>query len=224
MVLRLTILAHEATEATHAARFAAPDDPLSRVGRGAAERAAGVSERVPDGLSGDDSGASLGTGVAASSEASAAKAAVMSAPEDRCLETARLRGIEVGRTEEVLADLDVGRWVGLEQSALAPEEVMAWAMDPTFDGHGGESLVAYLARTAEYLDALPEPQGSARTEPVGSARTVVVAHPATIRAAVLHALSAPAHAFWRVDAGPGTRVDLHRRSGRWTLRLPGDRG
>ena len=211
MVLRLTILAHEATEATHAARFAAPDDPLSRVGRVAAERAAGVSGDVGDGVL-----AGAGTSGTGGLPAGSATTTITSAPESRCLETARLRGVEVGRTDDALADLDVGRWAGLEQSALAPEELMGWATDPTFDGHGGESLVAYLARTAVYLDSLPDPEGSART--------VLVAHPATTRAAILHCLSAPAHAFWRIDAGPGGRVDLHRRSGRWTLRLPGDRG
>ncbi|MFC7642844.1 hypothetical protein ACFQX6_19370 [Streptosporangium lutulentum] len=41
--------------------------------------------------------------------------------------------------------------------------------------------------------------------------------PPVIRAAVVHALGAPAAAFWRIDVAPLARVALTGRGGRWQL-------
>nr|BFE80044.1 hypothetical protein GCM10020093_026450 [Planobispora longispora] len=54
----------------------------------------------------------------------------------------------------------------------------------------------------------------------GPGRTVAVTHPAVVRAAVVHALGAPARSFWRVDVAPLARVSLTGRGGRWRLSYP----
>jgi broad specificity phosphatase PhoE len=38
-----------------------------------------------------------------------------------------------------------------------------------------------------------------------------------VRAAVVHALGAPLHAFWRIDAAPLSLTELHAADGRWTV-------
>jgi len=40
-----------------------------------------------------------------------------------------------------------------------------------------------------------------------------------IRAAVLRALDMPPKSFWRLDVAPVSRIVMHFRKGRWTLRL-----
>jgi broad specificity phosphatase PhoE len=49
--------------------------------------------------------------------------------------------------------------------------------------------------------------------------TIAVTHPAVIRAAVLSAFDMPPKSFWRIDVAPVSRVVMHFRKGRWTLRL-----
>jgi hypothetical protein len=45
-----------------------------------------------------------------------------------------------------------------------------------------------------------------------------VAHPAVLRATAIAALNAPPALFWRLDAGPLTRLELRSDGRRWTLR------
>lgn len=133
---------------------------------------------------------------------------VLVGPESRCVSTARLRGFPDPVTDPRLADLDVGDWAGRERDGIDDHDLLAWLSDPAARPHGGESLEDFRDRTAGVLDSIP----------TGS-RTVLVAHPATIRAALLVALDAPTASFWRVDAGPGHELLLHGRPGRWTVRL-----
>lgn len=184
MVLRLTLIAHAATEATHAGRFARPDDELSRAGTGAAERLAsgGLVPPSPELL--------------------------VRAPEVRVAQTASILGYGHARVDHALEDLDLGAWSGTGLDSIPGEELAAWTSDPAFDAHGGESVAAACARVGAALDGLPA-EGTA----------VVLAHPSTLRAAVIHCLSAGPAAFFRVDAGPGHTLGLHRRGDRWTLRL-----
>lgn len=188
MVFRLTLIAHAATEATHAARFAVPGDELSRAGRGVAQRLAASGELPRD----------------------SAEELVLRAPELRAEQTADLLGYGDCRTDEALADIDLGAWEGREIVEIPADDLSAWNADPEFCGHGGETVSAACARIGAALDALG---GQGR----GSA--VIIAHPSTLRAVVIHSLSAPAQGFFRVDAGPGRMLGLHGRGGRWTLRL-----
>jgi len=75
--------------------------------------------------------------------------------------------------------------------------------DPATAPNGGESVLALCQRIGHWLDHLPKDMG----------RTLAVTPPAVACAAVLHALAAPAQAFWRIDiphwhasTSPGERV------------------
>ncbi|MFC3964717.1 histidine phosphatase family protein [Nocardia jiangsuensis] len=135
-------------------------------------------------------------------------AVVLTGPEQRALRTAGLLGVHA-EVDPALRDLDAGRWRGLDMGELPTEQLHAWLTDPAFDGHGGESVAAVVARVEAWMRRV-----AAAGEPV-----LAVTHPAVVRAAVVVALGAPSSAFWRVDVSPGSRTRLHFR-GAWTLRLP----
>jgi broad specificity phosphatase PhoE len=61
--------------------------------------------------------------------------------------------------------------------------------DPDAAPHGGESLSAFAARVAEWLDEQARP-------------VVAITHAGVIRAAVVHANRAPLSAFWEIDPAP----------------------
>lgn len=130
------------------------------------------------------------------------------APERRAGQTATLLGLDAA-TEPLLADLDCGRWRGHALDALPAGDVTVWLTEPAATPHGGESIVELIERVTTWLGSL---------SPTGSA-VVAVTHPAVIRAAIVVALDAPPRSFWRVDVAPAGRTGLHRRGGRWTLRL-----
>lgn len=114
-------------------------------------------------------------------------------------------------SEPALADWDLGTWRGRrldELSGADPAGVRAWLTDPAAAPHGGESLLALVARVGAWLDTLPAEGG----------RVLAVASPAVIRAATTHALTLPPPAFWRLDVAPLTVTELSGRSGRWNLR------
>ncbi|MEV7009077.1 histidine phosphatase family protein [Streptosporangium sp. NPDC051022] len=132
------------------------------------------------------------------------------AGELRCAQTAEALGLRA-EPDPLLADCDYGRWSGrtlAEIEAAEPEALAAWLTDPAAAPHGGESIIDLLGRVAGWLSAL---------EP---GRTVAVTHAAVVRAAVVHAVGAPASAFWRVDVAPLARVELTGRAGRWRLSYP----
>ncbi|MFF1477723.1 histidine phosphatase family protein [Streptomyces sp. NPDC058301] len=113
--------------------------------------------------------------------------------------------------EPALTDWDLGHWRGRrldELSATDPTGVRAWLTDPAAAPHGGESLLALIARVGAWLDTLPAAGG----------RILAVASPAVVRAAVTHALTLPPASFWRLDVAPLTLTELSGRAGRWNLR------
>lgn len=133
------------------------------------------------------------------------------APSPRCRQTAQALGLPTPTDEPALAGCDNGRWRGRtldEVAAAEPEALARWLADPAAAPHGGEPLQALLDRVAGWLAALPGD---------GPAVTAVV-EPDTVRAAAVHALDAPAAAFWRLDVRPLTATHLTGRSGRWNLR------
>ncbi|MFJ8041728.1 histidine phosphatase family protein [Kitasatospora sp. NPDC096147] len=132
----------------------------------------------------------------------------VSSPTTRCRETAAALGL-AAVPETALAAWSMGSWRGRtleELTATDPAGLAAWLSDPEAAPHGGEPLTALCARTAAWLDALPD------------GRVLAVAEPELVRAAALHALGAPPAAFWRIDVPPLTATDLTGRSGRWNLR------
>jgi len=136
----------------------------------------------------------------------------LSAPSRRCRETAGALGLDAA-AETALRDLDLGSWRGRtldEVAAAEPDALAAWTTDPAAAPHGGESVLDLCRRVARWLDALAESAGG---------RVLAVADASVARAAVVHALAAPPHAFWRIDVPPLTPVRLTGRAGRWNLRL-----
>ncbi|MFJ3788642.1 histidine phosphatase family protein [Kitasatospora sp. NPDC090091] len=139
-------------------------------------------------------------------------ARVLTGPSVRCTGTAAALGLDAATTPE-LADCDWGRWEGrrlADLGAAEPEAISAWLSDPDAAPHGGESVAALGARIRGWLDGLGEPEAG------GPVLAVVEA--AVVRAAVVHGLGLPAHAFWRIDVAPLTLTELSGRAGRWNLR------
>lgn len=129
-------------------------------------------------------------------------------PERRAQQTARLLGLRA-TTEPRLADLNCGSWSGQTLRAVGPADLETWLTEPARAPHGGESIVELIERAGAWLESL-----------LGDGLpTVAVTHPAVIRAVILRALDMPPKSFWRIDVAPASRISLHFRAGRWTLRL-----
>ncbi|MET7861177.1 histidine phosphatase family protein [Streptomyces sp. NPDC005318] len=114
--------------------------------------------------------------------------------------------------QPALRDCDMGRWRGLTLSDVAarePAAVDAWLADPRSAPHGGEPLLAFIARIGGWLDTRPAQAGA----------IVAVAEPAVVRAALVYALKAPPSTYWNVDVRPLSTVTLTGLPGRWSLRL-----
>ncbi|MDF3299787.1 histidine phosphatase family protein [Streptomyces tropicalis] len=114
-----------------------------------------------------------------------------------------------------LRDCDMGRWRGLtlgEAMAREPEAVDGWLADPRSAPHGGESLLAFVARVGGWLDTRPLEDGG---------RIVAVAEPSVIRAALVYALKAPPSTYWNIDVRPLATTTVTGWAGRWNLRLEG---
>ncbi|MEV0489817.1 histidine phosphatase family protein [Streptomyces atratus] len=133
--------------------------------------------------------------------------------DERCAGTAEALGLRP-EPEPALRGWDLGRWSGqrlAEVSETEPEAVSAWLSGPSATPHGGESLLELCARVGNWLDSL-------RRDGAGDGRVIAVVEPAVVRAAIVHALSLPPQAFWRLDVAPLTLTELSGRSGRWNLR------
>lgn len=172
---------HAPTSATRSAAFPV-DEPLDEQGRAAASA---LSAALPRGCE------------------------ILSSPALRCRQTVEAAGFEA-RLDAALAECDFGLWAGatLEQiHASDPDGARAWMLDPAAASHGGESLRAFAARVARWLDAQARSEGPA----------AVVTHGGVVKAAVAHALRAPLEAFWRIDAAPLSLTELHAHDGRWTV-------
>ncbi len=136
--------------------------------------------------------------------------AALCGPEKRTRQTADLLGLRA-ETESRLADLDVGAWRGSVLGGIAPADMTSWLTDASLAPHGGESIVALMARVRDWLSSIGTRRG----------RLVAVTHPAVVRAAILVTLDAPPKSFWRIDVAPASRSVLHLRGHAWTLRSTG---
>ncbi|WP_336050308.1 histidine phosphatase family protein [Streptomyces sp. CA2R101] len=134
-------------------------------------------------------------------------------PSARCRDTGEALGLRP-LPQPALRDCDMGRWHGRTLGEVATEEpraVEAWLADPRVAPHGGESLLAFITRVGGWLD----------TRPVEDADGLLaVAEPGVVRAALVYALQAPPHTYWRIDVQPLSVTTLTGRSGRkWDLQL-----
>jgi len=130
-------------------------------------------------------------------------------PALRARETAAAAALDA-TVEPLIAEGDLGDWAGrtlAEVHEADPDGVSAWLMDPHACPHGGETLAALLQRVGGWLDAQAGQDG----------RAIAVTHAGVVKAAVVHALGAPAAAFWRVDVTPLAITELHAHDGRWTV-------
>ncbi|MER6156722.1 histidine phosphatase family protein [Streptomyces sp. NPDC001868] len=115
--------------------------------------------------------------------------------------------------QPALRDCDMGRWRGFtlgEAMAREPSAVDAWLADPHSTPHGGESLIAFIARIGGWLETRPVGEGG---------RIVAVAEPSVLRAALVYALKAPPSSYWNMDIRPLSTVTVAGHAGRWNLRL-----
>lgn len=112
--------------------------------------------------------------------------------------------------EPLLRECDYGVWAGRtldEVKSRDPEAVAEWLRDPSVAPHGGESIAALTERVATWLDAQRQIPGI----------TLAITHASVVRAAVVLALRAPPHSFWRVDVAPLSLTKLSSTGERWTL-------
>jgi broad specificity phosphatase PhoE len=118
-----------------------------------------------------------------------------------------------------LRDSDYGKWTGLtvdDVQARDPDAVSEWIRDPEAAPHGGESVVALIARVSSWLEAQKAVPGI----------IVAVTHASVIRAAMVCALEAEPRSFWHIDVAPLSLTELSANNGRWTLvsMVPGKAG
>lgn len=69
-----------------------------------------------------------------------------------------------------LRSLDVGRWHSMRPDEVPHAELGAWFADPHWDGHGGESVAAFVDRIHDAVDSMSS--GAS-----GSSGVLVVAGP-----------------------------------------------
>jgi broad specificity phosphatase PhoE len=135
-VRRLFLVRHAATSATRAVAFPV-DEPLDQR---ALSEAAALADVVP------------------------ARLDVLCSPALRTRATAEAARLGEPRIDPALAECDFGAWAGrtLEDvGAGDPGGVGAWMTDPDAQPHGGESLSAFAARVAEWLDGQAALDGGA---------------------------------------------------------------
>jgi broad specificity phosphatase PhoE len=140
---------------------------------------------------------------------------------DRCWTSPELRTRQTAEAlqpsanvQPVLRDCDYGDWRGRtfeEVYAREPEAVAAWLRDPAATPHGGESILGLMRRVAGWLAG----------EQAEHQQSIVVTHATIIRAAIVCAIEAAPHSFWRVDIAPLSITRLSGTNGRWNLASAG---
>jgi len=133
----------------------------------------------------------------------------LTSPALRAVQTAEALGLGAA-IDAALRDSDYGKWTGLsldDVQAQDPDAVAEWIGNPESAPHGGESVVALIARVSIWLE---EQQAAPGT-------VVAVTHASVIRAAIVGALQAEARSFWHIDIAPLSLTELGANNGRWTL-------
>jgi broad specificity phosphatase PhoE len=130
-------------------------------------------------------------------------------PALRARQTASAAGLKP-QAEPRLAECNFGSWAGRRLADLHladPEATSAWMSDPDACPHGGESLSAFSARVAGWLE-----EEVRRPEPV-----VAITHGGVIKASVVHALRADLRAFWRIEVQPLSITELSAHDESWSI-------
>ena len=122
---------------------------------------------------------------------------LVTSPARRCMQPG-------AAVEPRLGPWDLGAWTGRPFDEL---DLPAWRSDPSFDGHGGESLVALHDRVAGLLVEWHRLTG----------RLAAVTHAAVINTMVVQALGAPVQAVWDIDVRPASVTELHATSTGWRV-------
>jgi broad specificity phosphatase PhoE len=133
----------------------------------------------------------------------------VTSPTRRATQTAAALGLQA-TIEPTLRDCDYGKWTGRsfdEVRAQEPEALADWIKDPSVAPHGGESIVAMIARVSTWLD----------TQLTIPGVILAITHASVIRAAVVCALEAEPRSFWHIDIAPLSLTQLSGNGGRWTL-------
>lgn len=136
---------------------------------------------------------------------------VVRAPSIRCSQTADAFGV-VAASEPALRDLDLGAWCGRtvdDVAATDPDGFAVWLTDPDVAPHEGESVRQLCRRIATWLSNVAPDTG----------HVLAITEAAVVRAALVHALAAPARAFWHFAAPPLSTVSLTWRGGCWDVRF-----
>jgi broad specificity phosphatase PhoE len=132
-------------------------------------------------------------------------------PERACAETAAA----LGNTAEVidaLGECDFGSWTSrslADVGAEDPNGVRQWLNDPHANPHGGESLAQLVSRVGATIDRRRWPEGG----------SLVVVTPLVVGAIMVHVLSAPPTAIFKIDVPPLARLVVSRSGDFWRLRL-----
>jgi len=132
-----------------------------------------------------------------------------SSPELRTRQTAEALQLNA-KVQPELHDCDYGAWTGRgfdDVCARDPAAVSEWLNDPAATPHGGDSILSLIHRVAKWL----------AVEQANDQRSIIITHPTVIRAAVVHAIGAAPHSFWRVDITPLSITRLSGTRGRWNL-------
>lgn len=138
-----------------------------------------------------------------------AAARVLRSPARCAQDTALALGLAAS-AEPALADLDYGRWRGLDLAEIAarePASLAAWLADADAAPHGGESFGAALRRVGAWLDAIDDEDKA----------ILAITHAAIVRAAIVHVLGAPSSALSRIEVAPLALVGLRRAGRGWRL-------
>ena len=133
MSLRLTLIAHAATDATRRAAFPV-DEGLEPQGAGTANALATKLGRVD---------------------------VTWVGPSLRTRQTAAALGLTAS-VDPALRDIDLGAWAGRSVSeivAMDAEGLARWTTDPDAAPHGGEAVSKVLRRVALWLGAMQHVQG-----------------------------------------------------------------
>lgn len=151
MSLRLTFIAHGATEATRNAAFPR-DEPIEPA---SAAKAAALAPRLPR------------------------ADAVWVSPALRAVQTAAALGLTAS-VEPLLADIDPGSWAGkslAEIEAADAAGLAMWLKDPAAAPHGGESVMNLLNRIESWMEKMDRHEGrvAAVTHPAVIRAAAIVA-------------------------------------------------